>query len=66
MMQPKGATARGGAVERSETEGEYLMALLLRAIPLSSRLAPRHFPRKRGQLLGGGCTNQKERSCKVQ
>ena len=42
MMQPKGATARGGAVERSETEGEYLMALLLRAIPLSSRLAPRH------------------------
>ena len=51
MMQPKGATARGGAVERSETEGEYLMALLLRAIPLSSRLAPRHFPRTRGQLL---------------
>ena len=27
MMQPKGATARGGAVERSETEGEHLAAL---------------------------------------
>ena len=44
MMQPKRHCSRGELSNEVRLRGEYLMALLLRAIPLSSRLAPRHFP----------------------
>ena len=52
---PKGATACGGAAERKRSlGGNSKTAWLLRAVPLSATHFVRvHFPRTRGQLLGG-------------